>query len=125
MKDWMIIGVLVLLLVVGFIAGFFICNAVRVKPLESVLQEARREKEELETAIDKIQEEKEEAIRNAIEKMDPDTVIDKYLNDDMLGELTDGADKYTREIVRAVFEWIREFVRENKTDPVTIRERGG
>jgi hypothetical protein len=114
--DIIVIGFIFIVFIIGFVFGFFICDKIRVAPLEKFINDAEKEKKELENEIEKITKEKEEEIREAIENMDPDTVIDNYLNNDVLVELTEGTDKYTREIVKSVFEWLREIIRKNKTN---------
>jgi uncharacterized membrane protein YciS (DUF1049 family) len=115
--EWMVVGLLAAVFAIGFIVGFAVCNAVKVKPLETAIEGAEQEKRELREKIKEIAQKREEETREDIKSMDPDAVIDKYLNDNVLGELTDGADRYTRDIVREVFAWLRDIIRKDKTHP--------
>jgi hypothetical protein len=112
MKGRMIVVIIVLSLGLGFLLGFITCNESKVRPLEAIIKEAREETEELKLEILRLAEKREEEVREKINEMDPDTVIDTYLNDAVLERITEGADTYTRRIIEEVFRAIKSIIRE-------------
>jgi predicted DNA-binding protein len=103
--------------VTGGIVGFAICNKTRVEPLQTIIDEAEQKQQAMEKQIDQLAREREEAIREAIEKMDPADVIDRYLSESVQQRLTHGADQYTKRIVESVFEWLAGYIRDESGAP--------
>ena len=113
MKWYLYLTIAIVLFAAGGYAGYRLCYRIQVTPLENQIREAERKHRQAESMVYQLAREREELERELIKKMDPADVIDRYLSPAVQRKLAGDADHYTQRIVKSVFKWLEQYIRDD------------